>query len=369
VAIKTNGTLTVTDRQTGQTYRHLLAFEDCADIGDGWYHGKAANDLVFMSTSCRAEVALVHNGPMLTTFRVRTTMAIPAEFQFDRMARSDQLVDVVIDSLVSLRPGTDYVEVQTAVHNTAGDHRLRVLFPSGAAQAQTYLADSPFDVVERPIALRADNHLYREWEVETKPQQSWTAVYDAQRGLAVVSTGLMESAVRDLPDRPIALTLFRATRRTVLTDGEPNGQLLGTLTFRYWIVPLAGQPDRTRLCELGQQIAAGLRDVQLRSQDIALHRGVDTLPPTAGFFCVDGSAVVTSARQVGEGLEVRMFNPADEPTRTAIQLTEPLKSAKRPTHAQRVDFESNPLEPAQALDGGAFSLSLKPKQIVTVRLV
>ena len=29
-------------------------------------------------TASRAEVALVHNGPMLTTFRVRTTMAVPA---------------------------------------------------------------------------------------------------------------------------------------------------------------------------------------------------------------------------------------------------------------------------------------------------
>jgi hypothetical protein len=63
-----------------------------------------------------------------------------------------------------------------------------------------------------------------------------------------------------------------------------------------------------------------------------------------------------------------MFNPDDEPICTTIQLTEQFKSAKRPTHAQRVDFESNPLEPAQTLDGGAFSLSLKPKQIVTVHL-
>ena len=43
----------------------------------------------------------------------------------------------------------------------------------------------------------------------------------------MVSTGLLESAVRDLPERPLALTLFRATRRTVFTDGEPGGQLLG----------------------------------------------------------------------------------------------------------------------------------------------
>ena len=89
------------------------------------------------------------------------------------------------------------------VENVAEDHRLRVLFPS-ETKTDTYLADSAFDVVERPIALRKDNHLYREMEVETKPQQSWTAVFDEQRGLAVISAGLLETAVRDIPDRPLA---------------------------------------------------------------------------------------------------------------------------------------------------------------------
>ncbi|MEO6875168.1 MAG: hypothetical protein ABI222_10140, partial [Opitutaceae bacterium] len=49
------------------------------------------------------DVALVHNGPMLTTFRVRTTMAVPEDFKFDSMTRSDRSADLVIDSLISLR--------------------------------------------------------------------------------------------------------------------------------------------------------------------------------------------------------------------------------------------------------------------------
>ena len=175
----------------------------------------AVNDQAFVSTACPADVALVHNGPILTTFRVRTTMRVPAEFLFDRMVRSEQFVEMVIDSLVSLRPGLD--RRRGADHRP--QHRLATTACAccspAAPGADTYLADSPFDVVERPIALRADNHLYRELEVETKPQQSWTAVCDGARGLAVVSVGLLESAVRDLPERPLALTLFRGTRRTV----------------------------------------------------------------------------------------------------------------------------------------------------------
>jgi len=285
------------------------------------------------------------------------------------MVRSEKLVEMVIDSLVSLRPGMDRVEVQTTIHNPAGDHRVRVLFPSGAS-ADTYLADSPFDVVERPIALRKDNHLYRELEVETKPQQSWTAVSDGARGLAIVSVGQMESAVRDLPERPIALTLFRGTRRTVLTDGEPNGQLKGELRFRYWIVPVAGEVDRVRLCDLGQLLAAGLRDVQLRPKDVRLFRSAAgggsgaTLPAVDGFLSIEGSAVVTSIRQVGEGLEVRMFNPNPRSATATLRLGERASFKK----AQRVDLESNPLKSMRMSEPGVLRIPLKAKEIVTVRL-
>lgn len=368
VSIEPNGTLLILDQRTGETYSRLLTFEDVADIGDGWYHGVAVNDHAYVSTASQAEVALVHNGPYLATFRIRTRMGVPAEFHFDTMTRSEQLVELVIDSLVSLRASSDRVEVQTTVHNVANDHRLRVLFPSGA-QAETYLADSPYDVVERPIALRADNHLYRELEVETKPQQSWTAVYDDQRGLAVISCGLMESAVRDLSERPIALTLFRATRRTVMTDGEPNGQLHGPLTFRYWIMPLDGEPDRTRLCELGQLLAAGLRVVQLRSEDMDLYRQSATLPPNGGFLRLTGPAVLTSARQVGDGLEVRLFNPTEKTVGATLDLKERPRPISAPTRVQRVNLESIPLEPAKNIARGVVKLTLGPKEIVTVRLV
>jgi alpha-mannosidase len=366
VEIAPNGTLTVTDKHTGQVYRRLLTFEDAADIGDGWYHGVAVNDQVFVSSGCPAQVALVHDSPLLTTFRVRTTMSVPRAFDFQRMRRADDGVDLVIDSLVTLRQEQNVVEVNTTVHNAAQDHRLRVLLPSGA-RAETYLADSPFDVVERAIPLREDNHLYRELEVETKPQGSWTAVYDERRGLAVVGDGLLETAVRDLPERPIALTLFRATGRTVGTDGEPGGQMQGHLTFDYWLVPLDGEPDRTRLCELGQRIAAGLQVAQLRPADVAIYRTGRTLPASAGLLRLEGAAILTSLRQVDGALELRLFNPLEAPVTATLDTARWPEGAQRPRYVGRVDLESNPLEAPRKLEAQT-SFTLRAKEIVTYRL-
>ena len=288
VTIESNGTLTIVDLRNGQTYERGLTFEDRADIGDGWFHGIATNDQIFLSSASPAAIALVNNGPQLTTFRIRSTMTIPAEFDYPTMQRSTRMVELVIDSLVSLRSGSDRVEIETIVHNNAGDHRLRVLFPTGA-QADTFLTDTPFDVVERTIALSTKNHLYRELEVETRPQQTWSAVFQKPRGLAMVSKGLMEVAVKDLPERPLALTLYRSTRRTVFTEGEPLGQLFGDLTFNYWIIPLTDEPDRTRLSLEGQILAAGIRVVQLSKSEPMEDKITTRLPSSSSFINVQGS--------------------------------------------------------------------------------
>ncbi len=365
--VQPNGTLTVTSKHTGNVYTDLLTFDDCADIGDGWFHGIAVNDEVQLSTACRADVSVIENGPCIAALRIRTRMAVPKRFDFAVMARGAERAELLFDSIVRLRAGADWLEVETTLHNNAEDHRVRVLFPSGA-EAKTYLADSAFDVVERPIALRRDNHLYAELEVETKPQQTWTAVHDQHRGLAVLSTGLMESAVCDLEDRPVALTLLRGTRKTIHKSGETDGLLLGEHKFHYWVRPLGGAPDRTELFRLGQRLSGGLRHRHIHAADQRLHRREPALPPKAGWFHLEGYVVLTSCRDVDGALEVRLFNP--EPTAEAAKLI--FESApgnvRKPKKARLVDFESNPVGESLPLTKGILSVDLQPKQIVTIRI-
>jgi alpha-mannosidase/mannosylglycerate hydrolase len=365
VSFEPDGGLNVLDKRTGQAYHHLLTFEDCADIGDGWNFGPVTNDMLAYSTAGRSSLALVSSGPYRTTFRLRTVMELPVEFDFGRMVRSANLCELVIDSLVSLRTGADYIEIETTVHNNVKDHRLRVLFPSDAA-AETCLMDTPFDVVERPVRLRADNDRIREMEVETRPQQSFTAVFDPQRGLAVVSTGLMEAAVQDTEERPVALTLYRSTRRTVGTNGEPDGQLTGDLTFRCWIVPLQGEPDRAHLLHLGQALGGGVKAVHLLREDVERYRQPRALPVSASFLRVDGPVVLTSLRRTDAGLEARLFNPNTFAAEAVLDLSGWPEGTQLPGKAVPVDFESNPVgEPAPIL-GGKVTVSFGPKQIRTL---
>lgn len=367
VSVRPNGTLSLTDKRTKQTYDSLLTFEERADIGDGWYHGVAVNDQIFSSTAAAAEVGVVADGIAKATLKIVVTMNVPREFRFDEMTRSEQTAPLRITSYVTLRKAGEHVEVRTVVENTIRDHRLRVLLPTGT-KAKTYLADGAYDVLERPIALRADNARFKELEVETKPQYSWTAVCDAgqnARGLAVVSTGLPESAVRDLPDRPIALTLLRSFRRTVFTGGEEGGQIQGTHEFAYWVVPFDpsnGGAPRARLCRLAQRLAAPSRSVQVEPRDIGSI--TPTLPASHSFLkCSPGKAVVTAVQQdkAAEALVVRMFNPSEQAIEETITLPQDIHAA------ERIDLEGKSKESLRPA-GKSVKVPLGAKQIVTVRI-
>lgn len=361
VEVDADGTLALTDRRSGEIYRRLLTFEDVADIGDGWNHGVAVSDAAFISPGCHTSVSLVHQGRFKATLRVRSVMDVPERFDFETMRRSDALAGLVIDSFITLRAFAERVEVETVVWNNVRDHRLRVLFPSGA-DAHTYLADTPFDVVERSIALRADNHTYREPEIEAKPQQSFSAVFDARRGLAVISAGLLEAAVIDRAERPLALTLFRATQQTVGTNGEPGGQMLGELRFRYWITPLRGEPDRAALLRLGQLLSGGFHTAQLLRKDALFHRPAATLPAEASFFKLDGGAVLTSLRRTSAGLEARVFNPNVAPVDVVMDVS----ASPKLVAAGAVNLESKPLEHPRPLENGRIAYRLDAKKILTV---
>jgi alpha-mannosidase len=362
VTVNDNGSLRLHDKRTGQTYDRLLVFEERADIGDGWYHGVAVNDRIVSSTACAADVAVVEDGAQKATLRITSRMEVPQCFEFDtKMRRSEAPATLPIDSFVTLRSGADHLEIRTAIDNNIRDHRIRVLFESGAG-ADTYLADSAFDVVERKIGLPHDNHTYKELAVETAPQANWTAVFDGRRGLAVVAPGLPETAVRDVPERTLALTLLRGFRRTIFTDGEEGGQSLGRHDFCYRLVPLAGEPPRTRLAELGQQIAAGIRAVQVLPR-MQADAGERRLPRSLGQLSLrPGRLVVSSLRRRPDTalLELRMFNLYEE------ELTETLTFNRPVASATLVDFDGNKRDTLPVDADGSVTLKVPAKKIASV---
>lgn len=313
VVAEDNGTLTLTDLASGQIYSGLLAMEDTADIGDGWHHGVTLQDQGFLSTGGLTTYGLTENGPLLARLRIRVEWRAPAEFDFRKNERSSQFAPIVAEHIVTLRKDAPHAEVETTVHNFIRDHRLRLFCPTGLSRTEHFWADTPFDAVRRPIALRPDNHLLREIQVEMTPQQNWVATSNGERGLALLAPGQYESAVLDQPDRPLCLTLLRAFRRAIFTDGNEGGQIQGTHKFRLALKPFCGAVPATELFHLAQSLAAPARGVCLEPRDFRDF----TVQPIAKLDDrprVEGSAVLSACQKSGEHQWLfRVFNPTDAP--------------------------------------------------------
>jgi alpha-mannosidase/mannosylglycerate hydrolase len=356
VTAQSDGTLTVMDLKSGRAFSGLLAMEDTADIGDGWFHGVALQDIGFMSTGGKVTFGLTENGPLLARLNIRVEWAVPCEFDFKNFKRSAELAPLVVEHRVTLRKGNAFVEIDTTIHNTVRDHRLRIFAPTGFAAAKTYWADTPFDAVERAIALRPDNYLRHEMQVEMAAQQNWVAATDGKHGFAFLAPGQYESAVLDQPDRPLCVTLLRAFRRAVFTDGNEGGQIQGDHTIKLGFMPFASTRNlpvpATTLFHVAQTMAAPVRAVYLDTQDLKeseAKRAAQAAPAPR----VEGEVVISACYQSGRHRwTLRVFNPTVQPQKAKLIGGKSWQTS---------DFRGRNTAKVTG------SVTLKPKQILTLQ--
>jgi hypothetical protein len=151
---------------------------------------------------------------------------------------------------------------------------------------------------------------------------------------------------------------------------------LGDLHFHYAIAPLAEVPDRAEMFNAAALLAAGLQVSQLRAADQhnlsdSLARSLRTpqpLPVECGFVALHGGIVLTSLRRTAAGLEVRVFNPNNEPVQGEFDLSTWPAVAPRPARAVWVNLESIPQGPSFDLPGKRFAFDMRGKEIKTICL-
>ena len=368
VAIAANGTLTLTDKTTGQEYTDLLTFEDRSETGDGWFHGHSLNDEQRLSTACAAQVSVVHDGPEMVSFRVMVTMTVPARYNQAAERPGIESVPLVISSLVSLRRGARVVDVETRIDNTAEDHRLRLLLPTDCIKAGTYLAHHPFDFVERAIALDASTVSWQEMEVAEKPFLGMQSVGIDRRGLAFLSAGgLHEGGVADDHHRTMQVTLLRSFRKTVATGGEQDGLERGTVTHSFALMPFAGTLPRAAALRALASLQAGIMTRQTGARPSGYPAMTGKEPVIRSFVELKHGRLTISAikpSEDGGGLVIRLWNPTESKQVDTIRLWRKVKSAGY------TDLRELPTKGVAKprVVGKEISVSASPHQIVTVHL-
>jgi hypothetical protein len=88
VTLKANGTMTVRDKLTGQTYDGLGYFRDRGEIGSPWEHTAPMEDSLYTTLNTHAEISLLQDGELETSFRVRIDWSLPEGSSEDKRSRS-----------------------------------------------------------------------------------------------------------------------------------------------------------------------------------------------------------------------------------------------------------------------------------------
>ncbi len=344
--LERDGSLSVTDRQTGASYHGLLTLESDPDAGDTY-------------TFCPTEGA---SGRRVGPVRLRALARGPLVAELESVS---SFARVEVRLRVSLRSGEPFVRCVIDLDNSARHRRLRMRIPVGI-RAATATAGTAFGTIARPVELPLDAP--SETAVRTSPAHRAVAAAGDGRGLVVFAPGFFEY---EWTGSDLLFTLLRSV-------GElSRGDLPTRPGHAGWATPTpAAQclgPDRIEIA-LGPVTAA-----ELAQPDRLMERWEDAMLPTRGAWLRDspgadfvspsidltGDGLVFSAvkpAEDGDGMVLRCWNARD------VAVDGAWRVRPEPASAERTRADERPGERLPIERGGLVRFRAAARQIASVRI-
>ncbi len=353
VGANDDGTLSV---QLGaHRWEHLVGVEDLADCGDTYDFDGLPDDAPITLAS-RVDVVRRRAPTGVAELVVTRTFDLPMELAADRRSRADATVACSLVTTARLSPGVDRVDLTVRFDNGVRDHRLRILFPTGAPVVK-FRAATTFDTARRTTEP-PDDHGWQHRAPTTFPQQGWVSAH----GLTVAAPGLTEAEVT--PSGTIAVTLLRAVGNLARMDlrsrpvpagpglATPRAQCPGPLTAQFSLFAGETDPAVVRSTELG-----------LRAVPTGEH---PLVPPGTPLFGLDGPVVLSALKPAedGNGYIVRILNPADTPSRATLRFGLPVTDVSDANLDETATDDSS-----LPVADGAVTLTVEPHRLRTIRVL
>lgn len=340
LAVNDNGTLDITDKRSGRTYKGQNLFEDTQDRGNLYNYVQADGDKAITNTNTAADISLFELTPSSVTLKIEIPM----------------LKDTDITSFVTLSDGIARVDIRTVVTNRSDDHRLRALFPSDIDTSSVF-AEGQFDVVQRDII---PSNIWKNPCNAQRMQAFVTLESDSDKGSLMIATrGLCEYEILRDERNTIAITLLRAIGE--IGDWgvfpTPKGQKKGTYALEYSFVPYE---SNERAAAYGNGYGFAYPSAIAIGTD--KHTGkLDSLSEHLKF---DNEYIRLSALKKAEkcnSLIARFFNTSTQSEKLCIKLSSLFKSA------QLCNLSEEHLCELEIKDS-SLSLDIGAKKIITIEL-
>ena len=370
VVIQKDGTLEVTDKHNGNSYRNLCYFEDTLDAGNEYIYFCPEGNKPVLSKGKEAEIRLAEETDFRAVYEIRQKLLIPAsaderleqeqkrmvDFRERKAGRSREVREMELCTFVTLTRLGRKVEIRTEFENTAKDHRLRVIIPTGI-EKEFHYADSVFEVVKRPNRHRAG------WKNPSgcEHQQYVSAVCDEKGGIAVANKGLYEYEVLPEQENALAVTLLRSVGE--MGDWgvfpTPEAQCPGKQSAEYELIFFDGDFPDSGAYEEASMFQAPWITAALPP---AGEKGEKRLPSCESFLEWEGKGIYMSGLKKKDGdkdIMVRFFNGTEEERELCLK---PAAAFGKCRKSNVLEQEGTVLEEKE----GVYRLMVKPCEIITI---
>jgi Glycosyl hydrolases family 38 C-terminal domain/Glycosyl hydrolases family 38 N-terminal domain/Glycosyl hydrolases family 38 C-terminal beta sandwich domain/Alpha mannosidase middle domain len=367
LCVNDDGSLQLTDKQTGLVLPKCNRFVDEGDRGDEYNFDPVEGQGVTAPESPPV-VTVDADNPVVATLTVRQRYALPRCLEADRETRSADRVHMPITTVVRLYADVQRVDFETTLDNVAADHRLRVHFRTPLAVDSAFM-EQAFATIERSLTLEPPSEFER--AIGTVPQKTFTCIQDGERGVALFNRGIPEVEVARVDaGTEIALTLIRAVGW--LSRGDlrfrhgpagpgletPEAQSLGRHRFEYALTTFASDWQTAGVVAQAHAFAFPALAAQTDA-----HAG--ELAADAALVSCDNPLVVLSAltpSQRPDGFVTRWYNSAATTQTADIQVPLALR-------ARAVNFLESPSRAnVRRVAKQCWRVQLRPFEIVTLQV-
>ncbi|AIQ31239.1 alpha-mannosidase [Paenibacillus sp. FSL P4-0081] len=330
VEIMADGSFTLEHKPSGKVYRDLGVYENTGDIGNEYMYRQPAGEVPLTTRGLTADIRIIEDAPYRASIEIVHEWEIPASadavleeeqralvYYPERQAqRSADKVLLKLRTVLRLERSGKGLEVKSYIHNTAKDHRLRMLFPADLAAA-SHRVDSMFELAERP------NEPAPEWlnPSNAQHQQSFVDVAEEHAGLTVANLGLHEYEILRDGRNTIAITLLRCVGE--MGDWgwfpTPEAQCQGEHTAELLLIPHSGDA-----VAFGAAAAAYQFQIPWTCAQAEVHTG--TIPAVYSAVRWSGTAAAFSSLKMNEesgDLLLRWFNMTGQPCEMKLETDLP----------------------------------------------
>ena len=350
-----NGLLRILDKRNGYCYENQCEYVENGDDGDSFNYSPPREDVEVSSANGLLDVQACG-----CTFYQRMHLTHKLQVPYDLTQRKQGCCeeDMLIETEIELKQNDPIIYFHANVENHVLSHRLCVVFDSGLLTSFHY-ADEQFGTIRRDNVHEEDMRLYEEalrnakkqvtsgplnwanaedtWQepsISIEPMQSFVAMSDDTRGIAVYSGGVREYEI--IANQKIRLTLFRTygymgkenlLYRPGRASGEkiiatPDAQLLKKLSFDFGLLCTNASFNESAIAEYAKRYTTDV-DVYAYADFLngrlifAQEDRKQMYPASLSIMKQKQHSLILSAckkSEDGNGWILRFYNPFDHKT-------------------------------------------------------